>query len=340
MNGILLLPIAGLLFLGLAGVEWALYRLEQNEVHLSRTRAFGASSLGLLVVWGAIAIWSGRPAPGTWAEPNGPAQAMAPEAGAPPSALTAPLQPVLPALKLAGQLLHRQEQPTLEQVRAERAQLLEARRTLATLPIGSDQQEAFLQEADTVLGVAYTALGDEWQLARSGAWGAQALASTIKPLQSEWAKWENLQACLGKARHDGCVPLPARTERSTAVYQWQRTLRLYLLDCLRFDEEDPDLAWLPPAELRSTRERLAAGRSELAARPLPEWGAALTAAANQLFVAADQALRLEETITAQGQWNRQTMVRAYQPVKTAWDQLFERTACALDNGLPCPSRSQ
>jgi hypothetical protein len=67
MYGTLLLLVAGLLFLGLAGVERALYRLEQNEVHHSRLKAFGASSLGLLLLWGGVAYWSGRQATDTLA---------------------------------------------------------------------------------------------------------------------------------------------------------------------------------------------------------------------------------------------------------------------------------
>lgn len=329
MNWILLLPVAGILFLGLSVVDWALYRLEQNEIGQSRWKGFGASGLVLLSIWGAVVSWPTQP---TWA--SGPALVQAPDPTLVGDARFTWQPELQPAFQLIATLLIRATPPTLAEARADRATLLEARRLLASRPPGSEEEEALSQQADTILGLTYQALADQWSLVRQGTWSAEGHADSLAVVKREWAKYHALAGCLTSGKAD-CLPSTARSERAGTIHAWQRALRLYLLDCLRFDETDPDLAWLPAQELRATRDRLQLGRLYLSDHPLPVWGDQVTAAADQLFQAADQALRVEETATAQGVWTTGNMSRAYRPVKVAWDLLFQEAFCAMETEGAC-----
>jgi hypothetical protein len=327
MTWILLLPVAGLLFLSLALVDWTLYRLEQNESYHSRWKGFGVAGLSLLLLWGGLGAWAARP---SWASTVDLAQA-------PPATATRTFawqSALQPPLALAGALLERQDPPTLPQARADRATLHEARRLLANQPQGSEVEEVLLERADTLLGAAYKALGAQWALVRGGDWSAQTRLRSLEVLRHATEQYEQLAQCLTAGRSD-CLPTSARSERSSTLHAWQRAIRLYLLDCLRFDEEDPDLAWLPAAELRAARERLDAGRAYLTAHPLPDWGQPVTAAADHLFQEADQALWREEIAVANGSWTRGSMARAYKPVQMAWDQLFAEALCAMETEGAC-----
>lgn len=334
MNWILLLPVAGLLFLGLSAVDWALYRLEQSESYQSRWKGFGASGLTLLLLWGAVVIWPTRP---TWA--GGPDLSQA----AQPTGPIAPIYPwqidLEPTFHLVMTLLARTTPPTLAEARTDRATLHEGRRALATRPQGAEEEEALLQQADTVLGLAYQALADQWSLVRQGTWSDETQAGSLKSLKSQLAKYQSLHACLAGGRR-GCLPTAPRSEKAGTIHAWQRSIRLFLLDCIRFDEADPDLAWLPANELRATRDRLEDGRAYLSAHPLPSWGDEVTAAADHLFVAADQALRVEEIATAQGAWSQGSMIRAYGPVKAAWDLLFQEALCAMETEGACAKKQR
>lgn len=329
MNWILLLPVAGLLFLGLAAADWALLRVEQNELHQSRWKSFGASGLGLLLVWGGIALWPTQP---TWASDPGALEALEP-VGA-PAPLYAWQTDLQPALAIADSLLTKDALPTLPAVRTDRATLLEARRQLANRPLGTEAEEALMQQADALLGVAYQALGEQWSLVRQGEWNEQGRTDSLALLKREWATYQSLGTCLAKGRRD-CLPAALLSERNGTIHAWQRMVRLYLLDCLRFDETDPDLAWLPAEELRAARSRLQLGRDYVAAHPLPDWATQVTVATDHLFQEADQALRLQETLVAQGAWTRGSMERAYKPVQAAWDLLFQASLCAMQTEGAC-----
>lgn len=335
MNWILLLPVAGLLFLGLAAVDWALYKVEQNEMHQSRWKGFGVGGLSLLLLWGGVAIW---PTAGTWASEPGFVQAREPAVGAPASlyAWQADLQPTL---SLAEALLSRSTQPTLAEVRADRATLHEGRRQLANRPLGTEAEEALLGQADTLLGVAYQTLGEQWSLVRQGDWNEQSQSNSLTLLKRELAKYQSLESCMAGGGQ-GCLSTAPRSEKPGAIHAWQREIRLYLLDCLRFDETDPDLAWLSAEELRTARERLQFGREYIAAHPLPEWGRSVIVAADHLFTEADRALRLEETLVAQGAWAQGSMERTYKPVQVAWDGLFQAALCAMETEGACLSKPQ
>jgi hypothetical protein len=130
---------------------------------------------------------------------------------------------------------------------------------------------------------------------------------------------------------------PNRSERAVALRAWQQEMRPYFLDTLRFSEVDLDLTALSVTELRALRQHLAEGRTHLAEQPLPTWGAPVASAADKLLQAADQALMREEIASAQGAWNRAMMASIYQPVQDAWDQLFYRAQCALNQDNECNS---
>lgn len=330
MTWILLLPVAGLLFLGLAAVDWTLYRLEQNEVHQSRFKGFGAAGLGLLLCWGATAL---RPSA---LRPSPALTTLATTIPSGRSDLGALQAPVAPALALTAAILDRNQPPTLAQARAERKELLAARMALAALPMGDEATVRVVHQMDTLLGVAYQAVGLQWRFTKEGSSLAQAYASAMDLLRLESERWEEMQVCVAEPRAD-CLKPPSHSERAVTLRSWQQEMRPYFLDTIRFSEVDPDLNALSVTELRTVRQHLVEGRSRLAAQPMPDWGAQVAEAANKLLLAADQALVREEIATAKGGWDRQVMAITYQPVQDAWDQLLNQALCALNNDGPCDS---
>jgi hypothetical protein len=321
-----LLLVIGSLCLFFAGVEWGLLRLEQNAESKPRVLRFGSIGCSLLLLYGGAVVLPSQFVAGT-------------HALSPPSIETRLVQEFSQELSLIQAVRMQTARPTLHQVRQDRAGLLEARRRLAKRPVADSETESVLGQVDTLLGVAYQVLGDQWRLVRQGDWSETTRQESLRLLTTEWARWEEMRQCLID-QAQSCRPRSQSSERHEAIQRWQRELRIYLLECLRFDEEDPDLAWLPPVELRTTQQRLADGRSFLRDHPLPDWGAPITEAADQLFIAADQAIQREQIAAAQGRWTRQMMERTYQPVRTAWEILFRRAFCALDGPAPCLDRSQ
>lgn len=328
MRWILLLPVAGLLFLCFAVADWALYRLEQNEPHQSRFKSFGVAGLALLLTWGGIAYWPATRAPQ-------PALTLAAPVVLPElSTLEALRAPVAPSLALVATISERTKPPSLSQAREERAQILAARQSLAALPMGDDATVRIRFQIDTLLSVAYQAIGMQWRYTKEGDTLAQAQEEAMGLLRRESERWAEMEGCLEKGQTD-CLKPPDHSERAIALRAWQHVMKPYFLDTMRFYEVDPDLAALTVIERRALRQHLAEGRSRLSQTPMPAWGAQVAAVAHELLLAADQALMREEIATTQGYWNGQLMATIYQPVQNAWDQMMNQALCALNEESTC-----
>lgn len=321
MSWIPVILVAGGLFLGLSAVNWALFRLEENDGH--RTGAVAFLAVGVVALGTALAIhWQ-------------PWLAFAPWLGAPEKA--DPLRAELANLeeRLAKELdimklLSEGGGPTrLPEIQALRRSLLKTRVSLAEAADLKSPVRKLASHGDTLLGSAYYALGARWAAVKTPDQTNQDEAKrAARQVAAQLEEWDELRTCLLTPAQEGCQKAPGPGASSSTIQTFLVWFHPYAVELVRFEQHDPDLIDLSAPEHKRLQTLLNKARTELSKLEVDREARPLALAVDQLFSIAQQALSREQAGLAQGHWSAEIQRQTYIPVINAWAHIFNVVTCA------------